>query len=133
MNAPDSQALASHHDDSVGADNTLRPLREGGGGSRWASGRRAGEALPESDGVGQAAEQQSAGDGVDEVPVEAQRDQHAEVAVSRRYERGSIILTSNKAFSEWGQVFTDEVLAPPSSTGCCTNLFNPRRGSGLQP
>ena len=31
--------------------------------------------------------------------------------VSRRYERGTIILTSNKAFSEWGQVFTDDVLA----------------------
>jgi DNA replication protein DnaC len=31
--------------------------------------------------------------------------------ISQRYEKGSIILTSNKAFSEWGQVFTDEVLA----------------------
>jgi DNA replication protein DnaC len=31
--------------------------------------------------------------------------------VSRRYERGSIVLTSNKAFSEWGQIFSDEVLA----------------------
>jgi hypothetical protein len=31
--------------------------------------------------------------------------------ISRRYERGSIILTSNKTFSEWGQVFTDEVIA----------------------
>jgi DNA replication protein DnaC len=31
--------------------------------------------------------------------------------VSRRYERGSIILTSNKAFSDWGQVFADDVLA----------------------
>ncbi len=30
---------------------------------------------------------------------------------TRRYERGSIILTSNKAFSEWGQVFGDDVLA----------------------
>lgn len=31
--------------------------------------------------------------------------------VSRRYERGSIIATSNKAFSEWGQVLGDDVLA----------------------
>ncbi|XVQ81890.1 IS21-like element helper ATPase IstB [Microbispora siamensis] len=31
--------------------------------------------------------------------------------ISKRYEKGSIILTSNKAFSEWGQVFGDEVLA----------------------
>ena len=31
--------------------------------------------------------------------------------VSRRYERGSIILTSNKPFTDWGQVFGDDVLA----------------------
>jgi DNA replication protein DnaC len=31
--------------------------------------------------------------------------------VSRRYEKGSIILSSNKSFSEWGQVFSDDVLA----------------------
>ncbi|MEV4360921.1 ATP-binding protein [Nonomuraea sp. NPDC049625] len=31
--------------------------------------------------------------------------------ISKRYEKGSIILTSNKSFSEWGQVFADEVLA----------------------
>jgi DNA replication protein DnaC len=31
--------------------------------------------------------------------------------VGRRYERGSIILTSNKAFSEWGAITGDEVLA----------------------
>jgi IstB-like ATP binding protein len=31
--------------------------------------------------------------------------------VARRYERGSILLTSNKAFSEWGQIFGDDVLA----------------------
>ncbi|KQZ17923.1 hypothetical protein ASD51_31095 [Streptomyces sp. Root55] len=31
--------------------------------------------------------------------------------ISKRYEKGSIILTSNKAFSEWGQVFGYEVLA----------------------
>jgi DNA replication protein DnaC len=31
--------------------------------------------------------------------------------ISKRYEKGSIILTSNKTLSEWGQVFGDEVLA----------------------
>ncbi len=31
--------------------------------------------------------------------------------VSRRYQRGSIILTSNKSFNEWGDIFPDHVLA----------------------
>ncbi|MEU9015950.1 IS21-like element helper ATPase IstB [Streptomyces sp. NPDC048479] len=31
--------------------------------------------------------------------------------IAKRYEAGSILLTSNKSFSEWGQVFGDEVLA----------------------
>jgi DNA replication protein DnaC len=32
--------------------------------------------------------------------------------VSRRYEKGApIILTSNRGFSEWGQVFADQVVA----------------------
>ena len=31
--------------------------------------------------------------------------------ISKRYEKGSILLTSNKAFSEWGGAFGDEVLA----------------------
>jgi DNA replication protein DnaC len=31
--------------------------------------------------------------------------------ISQRYEKGSVIITSNKAFSEMGQVFADEVLA----------------------
>jgi len=31
--------------------------------------------------------------------------------ISKRYETGPIILTSNKSFSEWGDVFCDEVLA----------------------
>jgi len=31
--------------------------------------------------------------------------------IARRYEKGSVIITSNKTFGEWGQVFTDDVLA----------------------
>jgi len=31
--------------------------------------------------------------------------------ISRRYQRGSIILTSNKSYNEWGAIFPDHVLA----------------------
>jgi len=31
--------------------------------------------------------------------------------VSRRYRKGSIILTSDKSFGEWGDIFSDHVLA----------------------
>jgi DNA replication protein DnaC len=31
--------------------------------------------------------------------------------VSKRYENGAMILTSNKSFMEWGNVFGDDVLA----------------------
>lgn len=31
--------------------------------------------------------------------------------VAKRYEKGAIILNSNKSFSEWGDLFTDQVLA----------------------
>jgi len=31
--------------------------------------------------------------------------------VSRRYQKGSIILTSNKSYVEWGDIFSDQVLA----------------------
>jgi DNA replication protein DnaC len=31
--------------------------------------------------------------------------------VARRYERGSMIITSNKSFAEWGSVLGDDVLA----------------------
>jgi DNA replication protein DnaC len=31
--------------------------------------------------------------------------------ISRCYDKGSIILTSNRAFADWGQVFTDQVVA----------------------
>jgi len=29
----------------------------------------------------------------------------------RRYERGSLVVTSNKGFTDWGEVFNDQVLA----------------------
>jgi DNA replication protein DnaC len=31
--------------------------------------------------------------------------------VSRRYLKGSIILTSNKSYGDWGDIFADQVLA----------------------
>lgn len=31
--------------------------------------------------------------------------------VSRRYTKGSIVLTSNKSYGEWGEIFADQVLA----------------------
>ena len=31
--------------------------------------------------------------------------------ISRRYERGSIIFTSNKSYGEWGEIFKDHVIA----------------------
>lgn len=40
--------------------------------------------------------------------------------VSARYERGSIILTSNKSYGEWGSIFGNPILAITILTGCCT-------------
>ncbi|MFE9132571.1 IS21-like element helper ATPase IstB [Streptomyces sp. NPDC007355] len=51
---------------------------------------------------------------VDEVgyqPLERAEANLVFQVIFKRYEKGSIILTSNKTFSEWGQVFGDEVLA----------------------
>lgn len=31
--------------------------------------------------------------------------------ISQRYEKGSIILTSNKSYVDWGNVFGDDILA----------------------
>lgn len=31
--------------------------------------------------------------------------------VSARYERGSVILTSNKSYGEWGSIFGDTIIA----------------------
>ena len=44
--------------------------------------------------------------------------------VSRRYERGSIVLTSNRGFGDWGQVFADQVVA----SAILDRLAAPRHG-----
>lgn len=31
--------------------------------------------------------------------------------IAKRYEKGSVIVTSNKAFEQWGEIFVDEVVA----------------------
>ncbi|HEY5834728.1 IS21-like element helper ATPase IstB [Streptomyces sp.] len=51
---------------------------------------------------------------VDEVgylPLERDKANPVFQMLSKRYEKGSTLLTSNKSFSEWGQVFGDDVLA----------------------
>ncbi len=44
--------------------------------------------------------------------------------ISRRYERGSMILTSNQTYGNWGDIFGDPVIASAlltqGGTGCCT-------------
>jgi hypothetical protein len=40
--------------------------------------------------------------------------------VSRRYERGSMLITSNRSVGEWGTVFGDPWWPPRSSTACST-------------
>jgi DNA replication protein DnaC len=44
-------------------------------------------------------------------PLDRQAAQFLFQLVSRRYQKGSIILTSNKSYGEWGDIFSDQVLA----------------------
>lgn len=45
------------------------------------------------------------------VPLDHRTAQFLFRVVSRRYQKGSIILTSNKSYGEWGDIFSDHVLA----------------------
>jgi len=45
------------------------------------------------------------------LPLDRMAAQFLFQLVSRRYRKGSIILTSNKSFGKWGDIFTDQVLA----------------------
>jgi DNA replication protein DnaC len=60
---------------------------------------------------------------VDEVgylPLERQAANLLFALVSRRYERGSIIITSNRGLEQWGEILGDGWSPPPSSTGSST-------------
>jgi len=47
--------------------------------------------------------------------------------VNARYEKGAMILTSNRGFAEWGDVFGDPVALPPrSSIGCSITPWSSR-------
>ena len=54
--------------------------------------------------------------------------------ISKRYERGSIILTSNKSYIEWGKIFGDEVLATAILDRLLhhATTFNTRRDEGKE-
>jgi len=45
------------------------------------------------------------------VPVDAHGAHLLFQLISRRYERGSIILTSNRGFGQWGEIFSDTIIA----------------------
>lgn len=45
------------------------------------------------------------------MPIDIQRGNPFFQLVSRRYEKGSIILSTNKPFDRWGQMFGDDVIA----------------------
>jgi DNA replication protein DnaC len=52
---------------------------------------------------------------VDEIgclPVSRTGTMHFFQLMSRRYEQASTVLTSNKSFEEWGEIFGDDVMAP---------------------
>ena len=45
------------------------------------------------------------------MPVDIQRGNLFFQLISRRYEKGSIILSTNKPFDRWGEIFEDDVIA----------------------
>ena len=55
--------------------------------------------------------------------------------VSRRYERGSILITSNRSVGEWGEVFGDAVVATATDRRASRSLADPvarRMGRGVR-
>jgi DNA replication protein DnaC len=50
-------------------------------------------------------------DEVGYIPLDPQAANLMFMLISRRYERASVIVTSNKPFSGWGEIFGDDVVA----------------------
>lgn len=50
-------------------------------------------------------------DEIGDIPIDRQGANLFFQLVSRRYERGSILLTSNQSLGAWGEVFGDAVIA----------------------
>ena len=51
---------------------------------------------------------------IDELGYLSQTKQTAKLffqLISKRYESGSIIITTNKPFEEWGEIFNDDIVA----------------------
>ena len=45
------------------------------------------------------------------LPINKEGDNLFFQLISKRYEKGSIIISSNKPFEEWGEIFCDDVIA----------------------
>ena len=45
------------------------------------------------------------------MPIDAQRADLFFQMISRRYEKGSVIVTTNRPFDQWGEMFGDDVIA----------------------
>jgi DNA replication protein DnaC len=65
------------------------------------------------------------GDEVTYIPFDPQAANLMFTLVSRRYERASLIVTSNKPFSAWGEILGDEVTA----AAMIDRLVHPPRSS----
>ncbi len=70
-------------------------------------------------------------DEVGYIPFEAEAANLFFQLVSARYERASLIVTSNKAFGRWGEVFGDEVVAAAMIDNRSTHGFRSAAPAGV--
>ena len=72
-------------------------------------------------------------DEVGYIPFDPQAANLMFMLVSRRYERASLIVTSNKPFSAWGEIFGDEVTATAMMQRCGRARRSGRADRGVVP